>query len=41
MGFPDGWTEGFKDTIRYRMLGNSLAIPCVDWIFNQLLDMVS
>ena len=37
MGFPDNWTEGFKDTVRYRMLGNSVAIPCVKWIINQIV----
>ena len=31
-GFPDGWTElpGASDSARYRALGNSVAIPCVD-----------
>jgi DNA (cytosine-5)-methyltransferase 1 len=31
-GFPDGWTEGFSDTQRYKALGNSVAIPCVERI---------
>ena len=38
MGFPDNWTKGFKDTVRYRMLGNSVAIPCVEWIFSQIVN---
>ena len=31
-GFPDGWTEipGASDSARYKALGNSVAIPCVD-----------
>ena len=31
-GFPDGWTDlpGAKDTARYKALGNSVAVPCVD-----------
>ena len=33
-GFPDGWTdiEGASDSARYKALGNSVAIPCVDYI---------
>lgn len=33
-GFPDGWTyiEGASDSARYKALGNSVAIPCVDHI---------
>ncbi|SHF07337.1 C-5 cytosine-specific DNA methylase [Tissierella praeacuta DSM 18095] len=33
-GFPDGWTniEKASDIVRYKALGNSVAIPCVDFI---------
>ena len=33
-GFPDGWTliPGASDTARYKALGNSVAIPCVDFV---------
>lgn len=33
-GFPDGWTDlpGASDSSRYRALGNSVAIPCVEYI---------
>jgi DNA (cytosine-5)-methyltransferase 1 len=33
-GFPDGWTDIPKatDSPRYRALGNSVAVPCVDFI---------
>lgn len=33
-GFPDGWTNIIKasDSGRYKALGNSVAIPCVDFI---------
>ena len=33
-GFPDGWTAlpGASDSARYRALGNSVAIPCVEFI---------
>ncbi len=31
-GYPDGWTEipGASDSSRYKALGNSVAIPCVE-----------
>jgi DNA (cytosine-5)-methyltransferase 1 len=33
-GFPDGWTliPGASDSARYKALGNSVAIPCVDFV---------
>lgn len=33
-GFPDGWTAipGASDSARYKALGNSVAIPCVEFI---------
>ena len=33
-GFPDGWTAlpGTSDSARYKALGNSVAIPCVEFI---------
>lgn len=33
-GFPDHWTlvPGCSDTARYKALGNSVAIPCVEFI---------
>ena len=33
-GFPDGWTNlpGASDSARYRALGNSVAIPCVEFV---------
>lgn len=33
-GYPDGWTAlpGASDSARYRALGNSVAIPCVEYI---------
>ena len=35
-GFPDGWTDipGASDSARYKALGNSVAIPCVDYIMH-------
>lgn len=33
-GFPDGWTKlpKMSDTARYRMLGNSMAVPVMRWL---------
>jgi DNA (cytosine-5)-methyltransferase 1 len=31
-GFPDGWTAGFADGARYRMLGNAVSVPPAEWI---------
>lgn len=33
-GFPDGWTDipGASDSARYKALGNSVAVPCVDFV---------
>jgi DNA (cytosine-5)-methyltransferase 1 len=36
MGFPDDWTVGHSDTARYKVLGNSVAVPCVEWIMRQI-----
>ncbi|MFD2054221.1 DNA cytosine methyltransferase [Mesorhizobium calcicola] len=43
-GFPDGWTDvPFRgrqaaDTPRYRAVGNSMAVPCMRFIGERLLD---
>ena len=40
-GFPDGWTNipGAADSARYRALGNSVAIPCVEFIMKSLREV--
>ena len=37
-GFPDGWTDipGASDSARYKALGNSVAIPCVEFIISRI-----
>ena len=37
-GFPDGWTDipGASDSARYKALGNSGAIPCVEFIMSRI-----
>ncbi|TAI93781.1 DNA cytosine methyltransferase, partial [Pectobacterium versatile] len=44
-GMPDGWTlvpyRGGKpaaDTPRYKAIGNSMAVPCVAWLGQRLLQ---
>jgi DNA (cytosine-5)-methyltransferase 1 len=32
MGFPDNWTEGVSDTQRYKLLGNSVIVPVIEFI---------
>jgi DNA (cytosine-5)-methyltransferase 1 len=39
-GFPDGWTAGQSDTVRYRQLGNAVAVPVVEWIGRCILKTV-
>jgi DNA (cytosine-5)-methyltransferase 1 len=36
-GYDDGWTAGQPDSARYRQLGNSVAVPCVEWIARRLI----
>ena len=38
-GFPDWWLDGvpgYSDTQGYKTTGNSVAIPCVDWIMGRM-----
>ena len=41
-GFPDGWTDipGASDSARYKVLGNSVAIPCVDFVMKCMADAI-
>lgn len=40
-GFPCGWTdiEGTTDTARYKALGNSVAIPCVEYVMRRIKEV--
>lgn len=42
MGFPDGWTDipGASDTARYKALGNSVTIPCVDFVMSRIAEVL-
>jgi len=35
-GFPDGWTDGQSDGVRYRQLGNAVAVPVIEWLGRRL-----
>ena len=37
-GFPDSWTDipDASDSARYKALGNSVAIPCVEFIMGRI-----
>ena len=43
-GFPDNWTkygehgEEIADGPRYRMLGNAVAVPVVEWIVGRIVE---
>lgn len=45
-GYPDGWTEQghdgrqINDTKRYQMLGNSIAVPCVAYIMQGIMECI-
>lgn len=44
-GFPDGWTspDGLEvaDSHRYRMLGNAVSVPVVEWIARRIVAVSS
>ena len=42
-GFPAGWTAiaGASDAARYKALGNSVAIPCVDFVMRGIAYFLS
>ncbi len=39
-GFPDGHTEGFADSVRYKMCGNAVAVPCAEWIGGRIRETI-
>lgn len=41
-GFPDYWTDipDASDSARYKALGNSVAIPCVDYVVNGMATIL-
>ena len=42
-GYPDGWTDvpGASDSARYKALGNSVAIPCVEYLMQRVAIVIT
>lgn len=46
-GLPEGWTEfgaddeKIADTVRYRALGNAIALPCAEYIMSGIKEALS
>jgi site-specific DNA-cytosine methylase len=38
-GFPDGWTDGQSDSVRYRQLGNAVAVPVIEWLGRRIMEV--
>lgn len=38
-GFPDGWTAGHADSVRYRLLGNAVSVPVAEWIGTRIVEV--
>lgn len=36
-GYPDQYTDGQSGSARYRQLGNSVAVPNVEWVARRLV----
>lgn len=36
-GFPDNWIAG-SDSARYRMLGNAVSVPVIEWIARRIKE---
>ena len=41
MGLPDNWTADGSDAARYKALGNGVALPCCQFIFNRIKEATS
>lgn len=39
-GFPDDWTAGQSDSARYKQMGNAVAVPVVEWVIQNICDIV-
>jgi hypothetical protein len=38
-GFPDDWTAGQSDSARYKQMGNAVAVPVVEWIIQNIVEV--
>jgi DNA (cytosine-5)-methyltransferase 1 len=39
-GFPDHHTAGQSDSVRYRQLGNAVAVPVARWLGKRILNLI-
>jgi len=39
-GFPDDWTVTQSDSQRYKQMGNAVAVPVVEWVIQNICDIV-
>ena len=39
-GFPDSWVDGESDAAQYKALGNSVALPCVNYVMSGVVDVL-
>jgi DNA (cytosine-5)-methyltransferase 1 len=40
-GFPDGYTFGQSDSIRYKQLGNAVCVTVAEWIGKRIMEAVN
>ena len=42
-GYPDGWTDvpSASDSARYKALGNSVSIPCVEYLMQRVAMVIT
>lgn len=40
-GFPDDWTDLHANSHRYKMLGNAVSVPVVEWIIQRMVKLIS
>ena len=40
-GFPDDWTASQADSSRYKMMGNAVTVPVVEWIVNRMVKLTT
>jgi site-specific DNA-cytosine methylase len=40
-GFPDDWTNSQANSSRYKMLGNAVTVPVVEWIIKRMVKLIS
>jgi len=43
-GFPDNWLDispELSDSAKYRLIGNSVAVPCVQWIMRRMAGVAA